>query len=377
MTTHTVPGRFFDGKSATAHDVLVEPAGSHLNIFNVADKSLLKRWSYNEIKILEEPEPPQPVKITSTREPDARLHFKASKDWQRIRQHLPKSAFPPTLPVGLPHFIGYAAFSIVVLLGAYFYLPYFFEASSILIPKKWEQKLGEMAVTSIIDTPVCNDPEGRKALDKIMRKLGTGTNGKTQYAIEVADNPETMNALSAPGARLILFSGIIEKADTPEEVAGVLAHEIAHGELRHPTKGLTRSLGFSLLFSAIFGDAGNMSQIGSLLGEMSYNRADELAADAEGQNILIRAQLNPKSITTFFERLQKEESKDQDIIGENKILNYLSTHPLTAERIARLNAKKFPAQKTDPLLTNREWNNLKKICETTSIYAPINKNSVK
>jgi Zn-dependent protease with chaperone function len=364
-------GRFFDGKSAAGHDVTIEASGSYLNIIGT-DGRVVKRWTFNELQILEDAHPPIPAKLGSKREPDARLQIEADENWKRLKEKIPRSAHSKQLPTGFIHFLGYGSFALVVIILAIFYIPKMFEFGGNFLPRSVETKLGRMVISSLVREPVCVSSKGQAALEKIIRNLQGGTKSEVNYNIIVVQNPDIVNALAAPGGFLVLFSGALDKMGNADEVAGVLAHEMAHAELRHPAKALVRDIGFALMVQAMLGGGGDTAKIVSMLNQLRYSRMDETEADDVGQKMLHDAGYDAAYMVKFFERLHEEEigkTREYEMEYSDQLV-YLSTHPLTSDRIVRLqkNAEKMKNQKPKTLLTNSEWSSLKNICSETREY---------
>ena len=142
----------------------------------------------------------------------------------------------------------------------------------------------------------------------------------------LADRPD-VNAFAAPGGIVVVHRGLMAQAGAAEEVAGVLAHEIAHVELRHSLRQLVRSAGLQAAFALLAGDYAILADGATRLGELKFSRDAEREADARGLQRLDEARIDARGLVRFFERLEKAG-------GELPAL--LSTHPATAERIASL-----------------------------------------
>jgi beta-barrel assembly-enhancing protease len=147
---------------------------------------------------------------------------------------------------------------------------------------------------------------------------------------------DSMNAFAAPGGLIVFHSGILLKAEHPDELIGVMAHELAHCNHRHGVQGLLKSVGSTLLVSALFGDVQGMSAIAiggsQKLWSLSNSRDMETDADNTGWQYLVDAGLNPQGMIAMFEKLQK----GHDGMAPPEIL---STHPDTGARIEFLKTK--------------------------------------
>jgi len=148
---------------------------------------------------------------------------------------------------------------------------------------------------------------------------------------------EQPNAFALPGGPLVVTTGLLLAAPSAEAVAGVLAHEVAHVTERHAMRALLRQAGVGLLLSVLVGDAagagsGLVEHAASLTG-LSHSREMEREADRVGAALLRRAQLDPRALADFLRVLQQEEQQQRA-----QVPAFLSSHPLTSERLQRLEA---------------------------------------
>jgi predicted Zn-dependent protease len=151
-----------------------------------------------------------------------------------------------------------------------------------------------------------------------------------RYQFFVADDP-SVNAFAMPGGYIVVHTGLIAKANSAEEVAGVLAHEIEHVEQRHSLRGLIQAAGLSAIGVLITGDlsGGSAAWLTHLIG-LEFSREHETASDTAGVKRLIAAQIDPRGMASFFELLAKEQAALPDA------LSMLSTHPASSERVKSL-----------------------------------------
>ena len=114
-----------------------------------------------------------------------------------------------------------------------------------------------------------------------------------------------VNAFATPGGQIIMTRGLVQKAGSPDEVAGVLAHEIGHTIELHPEAGLVRAMGLSAAAQLVFaGTHGTATNIGLLLTQLRYTRVAEREADGHAVRILKQAGISAKGFGDFFERLE-------------------------------------------------------------------------
>src|SRR6185295_7157849 len=117
----------------------------------------------------------------------------------------------------------------------------------------------------------------------------------------------------------------------PDELAGVLAHEQSHVLRKHGMRGLAQMVGPILIADYLFDSRGAVAaliQVSAAFGELKYSREAETEADDNAWDILLKANIDPRSLTSFFRKLKKLEPKE--------VSDVLSTHPATEARIQRL-----------------------------------------
>ena len=245
-----------------------------------------------------------------------------------------------------------------------------------LIPDGTRLALGKSVVRSMTSgRRVCSAAEGRAALDKLLVRLSNAAKGAKPFNVTVVDWG-LVNAFAAPGERIVLTRGLIEKSLSGDEVAGVLAHEMGHGLEMHPEAGIVRALGLAAATDLVFGGSGGaMGNIGVLLAQLSYTRGAEREADQHALRILRAAEISPQGLADFFARIapgaDKPEARSGNRPGEetprdsarsrkSSAFDVLSTHPQSADR-ARLVASQ-PRYPATPALTTGEWASLRTIC---------------
>ena len=153
----------------------------------------------------------------------------------------------------------------------------------------------------------------------------------------------SLNAFALPGGNVAIHSGLILAADSPEEVLGVLGHELSHVTRQHGMRGIVQGLGLYATVSLFFGDVSGLAAIlvnnAPFLLSQKFSRDFEREADEQGFRYLEAAKLNPRGMITFFEKMRREEEKLREQLPGGEVLdalNFLSTHPATPERTAHL-----------------------------------------
>lgn len=199
------------------------------------------------------------------------------------------------------------------------------------VPESWESAMGEAVLGEFAE----DDYVQMEELDRLGQVLIDAliTDRSYDYQFYVIDD-ETLNAFAAPGGVIMVHTGLIENADSAEELMGVLAHEISHVTEQHGLRGMINSLGWLVVLQATLGDASGLAgivvQSAPFLIHQQYSQGFEEDADENGVALLQRAQVDPDGLGSFFERLLEEESHLPGALG------FLSSHPATSDRIEHI-----------------------------------------
>lgn len=196
------------------------------------------------------------------------------------------------------------------------------------IPLSVDQTIGEAAQREMsLSQKECTNPAAKKYVEDLAQPMieAAGSVPFT-FSFRVVDTPE-VNAFALPGGFVTVNRGLLEAAESGEEVAGVIGHEIQHALLRHGTKRILRQLGGAVLMNLLFGgnDLGAVSHAAGQMTGLSYDRAQELEADKEGVALMVAAGMDPRGLSRFFERLSE---------GAVHPPEFLSTHPDPGARAA-------------------------------------------
>lgn len=230
------------------------------------------------------------------------------------------------------------------------------------VPVSWEDRLGAAVVDRLAPPERrCRGAAGQQALERLLSRLTAAAPSPYHFRIVVVDE-KSVNAFAAPGGHVVVLHGLIDRARTPEELAGVLAHEIQHVLRRHATRAIVQRASTALLVTAAFGDvSGLIAFAAETATTLAYSRAYEEEADAEGLRLLHAAGVDPRGMIGFFETMLAEE------VRVPKAVRYLTTHPSAEDRLARLRqlAPAGGAPPT-PVLTDEQWSALRSVCARSS-----------
>lgn len=227
-----------------------------------------------------------------------------------------------------------------------------------------ELKLGrELAAETDAELQFLRDPVVNEYVNRIAQDLASHSDAKVPFTVKVVDSDE-VNAFTLPGGFLYVNVGLLLASNDEAELAGVMAHEIAHVAARHATKNVTRRQLFNLAsVPLLFVGGGAVNVITQVAGIaepisfMKFNRNAEREADLLGLEYAYAAGYDPTEFVHFLERMQK-------ISREKKtpfIIRLFSTHPMTDDRIRRAQdevATMLPA-KTCYVLTTSEFEDIK------------------
>jgi len=213
-----------------------------------------------------------------------------------------------------------------------------------------EEKLGDLFKDMIWDEfPTVKDNAADSALkqitDRLIQALDTT---HYRYEFTIIKN-EQINAFTIPGGNIYVFSELMKVAETPEEVAAVLAHEIGHAEKRHVVTKLMQELSMTAIIGVLSGgDPGVLTEVLKNIIGNSFSRSQEEEADKFALELLEKAGISPKNLARFFERLN-EKDLDYD---EN--LEILMTHPHNDKRIDQ--ARRYKVKNGfEPKPFNIDW----------------------
>ncbi|MBX7458622.1 M48 family metallopeptidase [Qipengyuania sp. 1NDH17] len=217
------------------------------------------------------------------------------------------------------------------------------------IPTSWERSMGD-ALVGDFGNRICHTPEGDAALAKLLAKVDPAEE-KVRAGIA---NSTDVNAVALPGGQILIFDGLVQEAETPEELAGVLGHEVGHVRERHVMTALLRQFGLTVLLSGMNTGIGD-TLFG--LAAMDYSRDAEREADEYSRARMLESGISPTGAAEFFERLSARIDYDED-----SLLGWAASHPGPGER-AEAYREAAEGRTFTPVLTEQEFGALKTMCE--------------
>jgi len=266
--------------------------------------------------------------------------------------------------------LGFSTLALASVVVAYVVgVPLIANRVTAVVPAEWEARLGDAAQGQIMQIigaeggfAVCDtDPQSlaNRAIARFTAEVMEGTNSPFEPQIRVVKS-DVPNAFALPGGSAFYFSALLEKTESADEFAGVMAHELGHVVHRHGMEGLIASSATGLLVGFVLGDMTNISvaaAIGATLIDSRFSREAEREADRFAAETALRLGFDPAALATLLERIAGDDRMSQS-------LAFLSTHPLTAERRAALEqvARETAATPHDPVFSAAEWQAIRSMC---------------
>jgi Zn-dependent protease with chaperone function len=349
------PAIYFDGVTNRKHAVTLRFDSDHLDI--VANGPGVAAWRYDDLRMVNGGPGTFRLKCVSAL-PLARLDVCDAATQVEIRS---RTRFLE-IDQGSPQtgrIVGWSLAAICsIVLIVLFGVPLVAERMVPLVPMSFERRLGgvvDSQVRAIFGAKTCTDPEGNAAFAKMVEKLREAAGLETPLQTVVLAST-TPNALALPGGKIYLLNGLLQKADNPDEIAGVIAHEMGHVAHRDQVRVMIQNGGTSFLIGLLFGDiTGSAAAIFAArsLIDASYSRQAESNADAFAIETMRSLGRSPAPMGELLFRVTGAQG--------NNTIGILASHPLTEERRELMRREDRPA--TGPeILSATEWRALKNIC---------------
>ena len=362
---HEWPASYFDGVSARRHAVSVRIMPDGLAITRDGDTDLF--WTYPEIRQTQGNYAGEQVRLEKG-EPIAETLVIANEDFLvALRQMAPNLGtrfHDPGIRARRWKLTAAAAVAVVVLGSVMYFwgVPALANVLAALMPVSWEERLGKSTMGMFVsEENTCSNEPGIAALDTLVDKLGAGIEDSPYtFRVSIADGG-MVNAFAAPGGYIVVFQGLLKQSETPDQLAGVIAHEMQHVLQRHSTQALFREISAQVLLSVLSGDT-SATPYGidgaAALVDLHHQRSHEEEADREGMLLMQRVNADPRGMVEMFEHLQGLD------LGLPEAVQYLSSHPDTGDRIATLTQMAEAVKSTpEPLLSEDQWSALQEACK--------------
>jgi Zn-dependent protease with chaperone function len=359
-------GRLNDGRTSAVHEVrlAVDPEAGVVRFAPIADG--VERpdpWPLAQIRLVERT--PEGARLTVEGRDGTRLQVgHEARDFLAL--HCPDLHRRPKAAWSGGRVALWIVLATVGLIGTLFVLlPRVAHQAAIMLPNSIDWQLGVrsqqgmVAMLKLSGKPVrrCALPSGLAALDRLAARLAAAGGLPERPHLTVLDSP-VVNAFALPGNRILLLSGIIDRAEGPSVIAGVLGHEMGHLAHHDPTEALVRDAGLGLLVGVAMGDifGGSSAGIATLmLTRSAYSREAEQAADGFALTTLAAAGIESQPLARFYGRIGREQAVSGAIVP-----SLLSTHPDPGDRQARVEREGRPG---GPAMGDEDWNAVLRICD--------------
>jgi len=376
--TTQITGRYADGVQAISRRVLIELSADALHISDAEasadDNGFMATWPFDDVVLLDD-FGQRGVRFGRVSLADPRLTVDGEGSTEQLRTHAPAifKAIPPRRRPSL-RLLAVTFLAIGSLVGTYFALPYLTGPVAMALPASWFEEIGRSSVEQIgwvlsdDDKVTCEDDAATQALESLVARLGASLKDPPAVMIHVI-NGEMVNAFAAPGGHIVILRGLIDFAEDPAELVGVVAHELAHAASRDAERGLVHQIGRDVLTRVLIGDASSIAEglgvAAQFLLQLSHSRDVEAAADASAIEMLTAAGMRTDGLATFFERLESTSDDEDDEAAESESESFLpdilSTHPPSAERAMRAARAGHGGAAG---LTDAEWQVIGQMCDS-------------
>ena len=345
---------FLDGRTNRRRKVTLRLRDS-LEI--VEQDAVIETWAYDQVRRADGPAQLLRLRCASAL-PLARLEI-ADTATQGI-----VAAYCRSLDVGAPgghtwRIVGWSLAAVCsILLLVFFGIPFVADRLAPALPFALEQRIGDAVdkqAQALFGGDTCNAPAGQAAFEKLVDKLRVAGGLEIPLQAHVVSS-KIPNAFALPGGKVYLLEGLLKKAEKPDEIAGVLAHELGHVQHRDSLRKIIQTGGTSFLIGLLFGDVTGGSAVlfvGRSLFDASYSRDQERAADDFAIGVMHKLKRSPKPLGEILVRVTGTEAGNS--------MTLLSSHPLSEDRLA-LMSKEAGTTNGPDLLSDAEWKALKNIC---------------
>lgn len=350
--------RFLDGRSARVRSATVEIVDQSLTI---AVDGTTHVWPLAGLSVVRQG---GEARLSHRTDRDARLVM-AVDDWTRLSGAQGTVVERRGRGREVRLVVGLTAFAVSVAAFVFVGVPALSGPMARATPVSFEQRMGQNfdgQMGAIF--PDCTGEEGQAILAALGDRIAAQADTPFDVRVRAVQAP-MLNAFALPGGPILITDDLIRDAKSPDELAAVVAHEVAHIEKRHVMQAVWRSLGVGLLLDAVVGGGTGAGQQAVILAgqatDLRYGRDAESEADARGQQLLHDLGLSSRGMASFFWRLGGEQEEgDQALTSATE---FLSTHPDSTRRAKAARA----AERTGaPALTAQEWATVQATCETGS-----------
>jgi len=350
----------FDGKTAARQSVQIRLTATSVEIARHTSPVLIE-WELHSLRLIDDGLTDGTLRLGSSASPNARIVTEDPAFRADLRQTAPQLFVPP-----FRRLVTQRKATVLALVAAllatilYFATTSFTQTIVWIVPAEWQSALGDTLRDRLFgENRHCTSPAGTAALGALKIAVVGQRSELSNVSILVLDAP-TINAFALPGRQIVVLRGLLDDANSADELAGVLAHELGHVAYHHPMEAIVRLTGLTVLSAVFTGDSSSVAdrlvEIGGVLYFLSYRRGQETVADNYAHDLLNETGIGSAGMARFFGRRDKDRAEGGWI---KTIEAYASTHPAAAERAAKAQQS---AVSTRLALDQQQWSALKAIC---------------
>jgi hypothetical protein len=364
--------RYQDGKVGTLRDVIciIDLASDPvmLAILDAGTREIIDRWPADECYLLYSRM--MELRIGNRQRPaGARLAVTGIEPMKAALNVLPKLSQHQGMETRKQvRILSLATAALLSVIVAYLYgIPLLADRLVGFFPPEWEEKIGatadaqiEASLTEGKGYTVCEvnpNTVANKAITRFTELAFQGLKSPFHPTVTVVRS-NVPNAFALPGGRTYYLSSLIQASRSPDEFAGVLAHELGHVYYRHGMQGLISTSTTGLLVGFVLGDLTGLSvagAVGASLIDNRFSRQSEAQADDFAGKTAQRLGFSPAGLVDLLDRVAKDDAF-------SKALALFSNHPLTDERRAALEALDTKDPGARPAFTDEEWQAIRDMC---------------
>ncbi|MBO6825785.1 MAG: M48 family metallopeptidase [Sneathiella sp.] len=364
---------YYDGKTSESRSVHVFLEREDALLLQEEDGTLIARWEIAGIRDEHNPPDPGELFLSLADNNPVRLKVRRESAVRELRLICPK--LNKSRPKGHNYHlkvvagIAFAIFAgwVIMFQG----IPALAVVVSGMIPTDIKRSIGDTVEEQITSNRVsigvkgrCNDSVAEAALGRLIMDLDTVYLGEGDEPSPVPEiivlNSKMKNAFALPGGKIIVLKGLIETAEHPNALAGVIAHEYMHAADGHPMRLYVSNIGAAAVLSLMFGDVSGgtvAAAMGQTLMGSSYSRDLELDADEGAIDLMNGAGFDVRPMANLFEKIA---SKDE---GQG-LWALLNSHPAMEERVNFI--RNVTPTGSGRAFSDREWLSIKHMCDTKS-----------
>jgi Zn-dependent protease with chaperone function len=346
---------FFDGRSNRKRSVTLRFANG-LDI--VEQDAVVETWPFDQVRRTDGP--PDLLRLSCDGAlPLARLEVNDVATQGAVAAYCGSLDAGAASPGQTRRIVGWSLAAVCsILLLTVFGIPYAADRIAPVLPVAVEQRLGDAVdkqARFLFGGEACERADGQAAFTKLVGKLKLAGGMTLPLEAHVVSS-KIPNAFALPGGKVYMLDGLLQKAQNPDEVAGVLAHELGHIQHRDSVRRIIQTGGTSFLIGLLFGDvtgSGAMVFVGRSMFDASYSRDQESTADTFAIDVMHKLGRSPKPMGSLLVRVTGKEA--------DKSLSLFASHPFSEDRLARM-SEDNGVNSGPPLLSAAEWKALKGIC---------------